>query len=197
MLPKPIANLIELFQDLPGVGPKTAERFVFSILKKDARWHHLFLKNFESLKKSVLFCENCFNVSEKKLCAICADNSRDKSLMCVVERETDIDLIEKTKSYRGLYFVLGSLINPLKGSGLNSMRKEKLLERVKKEDLKEILLALDFTVPGQATALYLKELLSDYHKKITRLGQGLPTGADVGYADEETLRSALKGRSEF
>lgn len=184
-------------QDLPGVGPKTAERYVFSILKKDARWNQFLIKNLEALKKSVLLCENCFNVSEKKLCLICSSNLRDRSLICVVERETDIDVIEKTKTYNGLYFVLGSLINPLRGKGLNSIRKAKLLERVRGGEVKEIVIALDFTVPGQATAMYLKEQIAPYNKKITRLGQGMPTGADVGYADQETLRSALKRRSDF
>lgn len=197
MLPKAISNLIALLQDLPGVGPKTAERFVFTFLKKDLRWHQVFLKNFEALKKNVTFCENCFNVSDKKWCAICLNSARDKSKICIIERETDIEVIEKTKSYNGLYFVLGSLINPLKGKGLNIVRKTKLVERIKDEKIKEIIIALDFTVTGQATALYLKELLSPYNKKITRLGQGLPTGSDLSYADEETLKYSLKGRADF
>ncbi len=197
MPPKPIQNLISLLQDLPGVGPKTAERYVFSILKKSSRWHQLLIKNLEALKNSVLICENCFNVSTKKLCPICSSTLRDKSLICIVERETDIDNIEKTKTYNGLYFVLGSLINPLKGKGIDIFRKTKLLEIIKKEEIKEIIIALDFTASGQITAMYLKELFAPYNKKITRLGQGLPTGADVGYADEETLKSAIKSRGEF
>jgi recombination protein RecR len=196
MLPKTISNLIELFQDLPGVGPKTAQRYVFNILKKDRQWYRNFLKNLELLK-TIGFCENCFNVSEKKICPICASDSRDKSLLCIVERETDIDLIERTKSYNGLYLVLGSLINPLKGKGLNILRKTKLLELLKNNAVKEVILALDFTVTGQATALYLKQLIAPYNKKITRLGRGMPTGSDVGYADEETLKYSLLGRGEF
>jgi recombination protein RecR len=155
------------------------------------------------LKERIKFCQFCFNPfeGENNLCQICSDPLRDKSLLCVVEKEQDLVSIEKTKKYKGLYFILGGLVSRLKKEEIEKLRIKELILRIKnpekfgiKANFKEIILALNPTTEGEATALYLERKLKDFGKKISRLGKGLPVGAELEYADEETLRSALEGR---
>ncbi|MDP3093357.1 MAG: recombination mediator RecR [bacterium] len=201
-----IQKLIGIFSHFPGVGPKTASRFVFYLLRKPESQIEEILGSIADLKKIVRICQFCLNPFEPKakelLCPICLDPGRDKSLLCLVEKEADLDLLEKTRKYRGLYFILGGLLSPLKKRETEKLIIDSLLERLKnpasfglsKADFKEIIIAISYTTEGIATSLYLERVLKPLNKKITRLGQGLPIGAEIEYADEETLSSALEGR---
>ena len=204
--PPKIQKLIELFSKFPGVGPKTASRFVFYLLKKQDSQINEFLGAVADLKKSVKICQFCHNSfepkSEQNLCLICSDPLRDKSLLCVVEKETDLLLLEKTRKYLGLYFILGGLLSPLKKRETEKLMLESFLKRVKepasfglaKANFKEVIIAISYTTEGEATSLYLERELAPLNLKISRLGKGLPIGAEIEYADEETLASALEGR---
>jgi recombination protein RecR len=202
MYSKTIQKLIDLFSKFPGVGPRTAARFVFYLLREKKDIDELILE-LSKLKERIKFCQFCFNPfeGENNLCQICSDPLRDKSLLCVVEKEQDLVSIEKTKKYKGLYFILGGLVSRLKKEEIEKLRIKELILRIKnpekfgiKANFKEIILALNPTTEGEATALYLERKLKDLDKKISRLGKGLPVGAELEYADEETLRSALEGR---
>lgn len=199
-----IQRLIDLFVKFPGVGPRTAARLVFYLVKADRKEVQGLGKAIFDLKKSLNFCSFCFKsfkVSGNKLCEICSDPRRDKTLLCVIEKEIDLASIEKNKLYKGLYFILGGSISKLKKEDINRIRIKELKERIKNprsfgidSDLKEIILALNPTVEGESTSLYLERELKDLDKKITRLGRGLPSGAELEYADEKTLISAFKNR---
>jgi recombination protein RecR len=205
MYPPPIQKLIEAFSKFPGIGPRTAARFVFYLIRKKERIDKLILA-ISGLKK-IKFCKFCFEPFQPakpgnvEFCQICSNQNRDRTLLCVVEKEQDLVAIEKTKKYRGLYFVLGGLISKLKKEEIEKLRIKDLILRIKnpekfgiKTNFKEIILALNPTTEGEATALYLERKLKNLGKKITRLGRGLPVGAELEYADEETLGSALEGR---
>jgi len=197
MYPKTIQKLVALFAKFPTVGPRTAARFVFYLLKLPKEEIETLTSSIFELKNTIKTCKSCFNSfeGERELCDICRDVRRDKTLLCIIEKEMDLIPIEKTKKYKGLYFVLGGLISVFKKEDIKKLRTDELLERVKNsEGLKEIIIALNPTGQGQATALYLERLLSVFNKKITRLGRGLPMGAELEYADEETLGSAFDGR---
>lgn len=193
MFPPTIQKLIDFFSTFPTVGPKTAARFAFFLkkLKKEK------LKEFVNLLKEierVKTCKICFNSfeGEGNICQICADRKRDNSLLCVVANEMDLEAIERTKKYRGLYFVLGGLLSPLKKE--KNLKIEELEKRAKDPKIKEIILALNPTPEGEITTLYLERKLSPLNKKITKLAKGLPVGGELEYADEETLASALENR---
>lgn len=197
-----IQKLIDLFSKFPTIGPRTAGRFVFYLIKLPKEEFNQFIETLKNLKESVRNCSFCFNpfetISEEKFCPICRDNSRDKSLLCLVEKEQDLLSIEKTKKYKGLYFILGGTINSLKEEDIKKLRINDLEERLKNNSsFKEIIIAVNPTTEGEATALYLirklKSILSP-EIKITRLGKGLPVGGELEYADEETLESAFEGR---
>ena len=199
MYPISIQKLIDLFSKFPTVGPRTASRFVFYLLKTDKEEVKELLKSILELRKLVKICEFCFNPfqspGEKKLCQICSNSSRDRTLLCLVEKETDLISLEKTKKYKGLYFILGGTFSTLKKQELQKLRIKELQERLKSHpEIKEIIIALNPTIEGEATTLYLERLLKPLNKKITRLGRGLPMGGELEYADEETLSSALEGR---
>jgi len=203
MYSKTVQKLIDLFSKLPGVGPRTAARFVFYLLGRDKREIDEFIFTISKLKDKIKLCQFCFNPfeGEGNLCQICSDPLRDKSLICVVEKEQDLDTIEKTKRYKGYYFILGGTVSRLKKEEIEKLRIKELISRIKspekfeiKGNFKEIILALNPTTEGQATALYLERKLKDFDKKISRLGRGLPIGAELEYADEETLSSALESR---
>jgi recombination protein RecR len=202
--PPTIQKLISLFSKLPTVGPKTAARFVFYLLKSEKKELDEFVNTISDLKK-IKFCSSCFKSFENqgKLCEICSNSGRNRNLLCIVEKETDLIAIEKTKSYNGSYFILGGVISNLRKEDTEKIRTEQLKERVEKSpEIKEIIIATNPTTEGETTALYIKRLLSPYacgeqsrtRKKITRLGRGLPTGGELEYADQETLSSALEGR---
>lgn len=196
-----VQKLIDLFSKFPTVGPRTASRFVFHLIRLSKEEVDDFLTAIAALKHKVKTCPSCFNTyeSEKDLCEICANPIRDKSLLCVAANETDLDTLEKIKKYKGLYFVLGGQVSRLRKEDLAKLKIKDLEERIKKSpEIKEIILALNPTAEGEATALYLERLFKSLDaardKKITRLGRGLPVGGELEYADEETLTSALEGR---
>jgi len=196
-----IRKLIDLFSKFPTVGPRTAARFVFHLLSLSGEEVKELTSEISKLKENVKLCESCFKSFEpfsldrhSRLCEICRDPGRKKELLCVVEKETDLIPIEKTKKYRGLYLILGGTVSALKKEGLRKLRVKELLERVKNPEIKEILLALNPTTEGEATALYLERQLKPLNKKTTRLGRGLPMGAELEYADDQTLSSALESR---
>lgn len=197
MYPPAIQKLIDLFSKFPTVGPRTAARFVFYLMRLSKEEAEELIKSISALRQKVKTCSLCFNPfeGEGELCEICSNPSRDKSLLCIIANETDLQAIEKTKKYNGLYFILGGTISTLKKTDIEKLRIKELQERIKKSsEIKEIILALNPTPDGQATTLYLERLLKPFNIKITRLGRGLPVGGELEYADEETLSSALEGR---
>jgi len=210
-----IQKLIDLFSKFPTIGPRTAGRFVFYLLRLTEKEIKELTSAILELKEKVKLCQLCYKSFEPsassgqkaggELCEICQDPRRDKSLICLVEKETDLISIEKTRKYQGLYFILGGTISALKtraaakGKELKKLRRiQELLARVKNPEIKEIIIALNPITEGEATALYLERLLKPFvktqDKKVTRLGRGLPTGGELEYADDETLSSALEGR---
>jgi recombination protein RecR len=192
MYPLPIEKLINLFSKFPTVGPRTAARFVFYLMKLPIEESNTLIESIVELKTKIKFCSFCFKPSENDLCDICSDPSRDKSLLCIVEKETDLETIEKTKKYKGLYFILGGTVSKLREEDIEKLRVRELREMIK--NFKEVIIAINPTTEGEATALYLERLLKPLNIKITRLGRGLPIGGELEYADEETLSSALDNR---
>ena len=195
---KPIARLIESFEKLPGIGPKTAQRLTFYLFHVPQIDLDNFSESLSKLKKDTVLCSICRNVAENDPCPICNDHGRDKTTILVVEQPLDILAFEKTGKYSGLYHVLHGAINPLENIGPDEIYIEDLLKRAK-VPVKEIIIATNPTMEGEATAMYLnKKLKSQKSKvKITRLGMGVPTGADLEYADEVTLTQAIEGRREL
>jgi len=192
-----IQKLIDLFSKFPTIGPRTATRFVFYLLKIPNEEIKELLNSIIEMRKSVKICKLCFNPfeAEETLCPICSNPLRDKTLLCVVEKEIDLISLEKTKKYNGLYFILGGTVSRLKKAGLKNLRFKELEERVKNHpEIQEIILAFNLTTEGEATTLYLEKILKPLGKKITQLSRGLPIGGELEYADEETLSSALEGR---
>lgn len=202
MYPKSIQKLIEIFSKFPTVGPRTAARFVFYLLKLSKEEVEELTKSISQLKDQIKLCQFCFNPfdpstdsgQESELCQICQKPERDKSQLLVIEKESDLASIENTKKYKGRYFILGGTVSAFKKKDVENLRAEKLLKRAKEPEIKEIILALNPTTEGTATILYLERLLKPLNKKISRLGRGLPVGAELEYADEETLSSALETR---
>ena len=215
-LPRPVAKLIEAFERLPGIGPKTAQRLTFYLLHVPQEYLESFAQALTNLKKNTVTCSVCFNVSETDPCAICANPARDHSIICVVEQPIEIIQFERTDKFNGVYHVLHGSINPLNNIGPDEIRIAELVNRVKRstfvktsadkqaESIKEIILATNPTMEGEATAMYIQKQLSSVVSrqssdkiKITRLAHGLPVGGDIEYADEVTLGRALEGRREF
>lgn len=201
-LPKELNELIELFNSFPGVGPKTAERFAIFLTKQNKDFIKKIINSILNIRKNIHFCEKCFNLTYKiqgNICSICKDNKRDKTLICIVEDIPDLLAIESTGKYKGTYYILGNLINPILKKSISKFRIEKLLNRIKIDSVKEIILALNTDTEGEATSLYLKEIILKKFPglKITRIGKGLPQGSDLEYADEITLGFALKNRFQF
>ncbi|MBI2268640.1 MAG: recombination protein RecR [Candidatus Blackburnbacteria bacterium] len=203
-IPRAIIRLIEAFEKLPGVGPKTAQRLTFYLLHVPQEHLESFANALVNLKKSTVLCSVCKNIGETDPCYICEDRNRDKSTIMVVEQPLDILAMERSGRYKGVYHVLHGAINPLENIGPDEIFIKKLTERVKGEGerVKEIILATNPTMEGEATAMYIKRQIIDLGNgtssiKITRLGVGVPTGADLEYADDMTLRHAIEGRREF
>ena len=197
-IPKTLASLIESFQKLPGIGPKTAQRLGFYLLHVPQGQLEDFGENLVSLKKDTVLCKICKNVAEKDPCYICTDTTRDEKTIMVVEQPLDVIAFEKTGKFKGLYHVLHGAISPLDNIGPDEIYINNLFERVSNGNyVKEIIIATNPTMEGEATAMYLSKKFKEngYKKlKITRLGMGIPTGADVEYADERTLTQAIEGR---
>ncbi len=198
---KAVKRLIEALEKLPGVGPKTAQRLTFYLLHNPQSELDKFAEALKRLKKDTKECSLCFNVSEKDPCEICTDRGRDQTKVCVVEQPLDVLAIEKGGFFEGLYHVLGGAISPLNNIGPEELHIYELGPRVEKGKLKEVILATNPNMEGEATAMYIRKLLTDKDLvkkiKITRLGRGLPIGADLEYADEVTLNRAFEGRREF
>jgi len=195
--PKSIAALIEQFQKFPAVGPKSAQRMAFHLLKMSKYEVEKFAQSIIEAKENTFACEVCFNMSSTNPCEICKSTSRDRSIICVVSETKDLIAIEKTNEFKGLYHVLQGLISPMDGIGADDIRIKELLHRLTNDEVKEIILALNPSVEGEATSLYLNKLTKPFGIKITRIAFGLPVGADLEYADEITLARALEGRREM
>jgi recombination protein RecR len=199
---KPLARLIESFEKLPGIGPKSAQRLSYYLLHVPTVQLEEFAENLSNLKKQTVLCSICKNVSESDPCEICTDMDRDKSVVLVVEQPLDIFAFEKTGRFKGMYHVLHGAISPLDNIGPDEIFIQELLDRVKNNstEVSEIIIATNPTMEGDATAMYLNKKLKeneDSNLIISRLGMGVPTGADLEYADEVTLRQALEGRREL
>ena len=192
-----IARLAEALEKLPGIGPKTAQRLTFYLLHNPQSELDSFAQALTNLKKNTQECRFCFNVAETDPCPICTDGQRQQDQICVVENPLDVLVIEKGGFYHGLYHVLGGAISPLNNIGPDELRLYDLLPRLKSGRVKELILATNPTMEGEATAMFIAKQAAKLKLKITRLGRGLPTGADIEYADEQTLSRAFEGRREF
>ncbi len=195
--PKSIASLIEHFQKFPSVGPKSAQRMAFYLLRMPISEVEKFAQSMIDAKKNTRTCEICFNLSVTSPCEICSSPQRDKSIICVVAETKDLIAIEKTNEYKGLYHVLQGLISPMDGIGADDIRIKELLNRLTNTEIKEVILALSPSVEGEATSLYLSKLIKPFGIKISRIAFGLPVGADLEYADEITIAKAIEGRREL
>lgn len=200
-LPRPLRKLIESFEKLPGIGPKTAQRLAFYLLHVPQENLDDFAQAVSQLKEKTILCSICFNVSETDPCPVCSSQAREKSMICVVEEPLDVLALEKTNVFKGSYHVLHGALSPLNNIGPEELYIDSLIKRLNSKSwpVKEIILAMNPNMEGEATAMYLAKRIraKDGKIKITRLGQGLPTGADLEYADETTLARALDGRKDF
>lgn len=197
LTPSALNGLIEQLVRLPGIGPKTAQRLAFHLLKVPREEAAALAEAILALRDRTRICGRCFNLAEEELCPICQDLRRDRVLLCVVEEVNDLLAIEKTREFRGVYHVLGGSLSPLDGRGPEQIRAKELLARLEGGEVREVILATNPNVEGEATALYLLRLLKPFPVKVTRIARGLPMGGDLEYADEATLARALEGRREL
>ena len=194
---KPLAKLIEHFQHLPSIGPKTAQRLALHVIKMPENEVRNFASALTEAKTTISYCEKCFNMSCSSPCEICSNPLRNQNIICVVAETKDLMAIEKTNEYNGLYHVLQGLISPIDGIGPDDIRIKELLFRVNENNVNEIILALNPSVEGEATSLYLTKLLKPFNIKVSRIAFGLPMGSELEYVDEMTLAKALEGRVEL
>lgn len=192
----PVQTLIDELGRLPGVGPKSAQRIAFYLLKAEAVDAKRLASAIVDAKDRVSWCRRCFNIAEGEMCHFCRDDRRDAQSICVVEESRDIVAVERTGEFRGLYHVLQGAISPIEGIGPEQLRVKELLARVGEDDVTEVILATNPNIEGEATAMYLARLLKPLEIKVTRIASGLPVGGDLEYADEVTLGRALEGRRE-
>ncbi len=195
--PQAIQNLIDELSKLPAVGPKTAERYVFSLLKRSNQELNSFAKSIAELKSNIIVCQECNAVSESNPCEICSDTKRSKEVICVVANTRDMIAIESTKQFNGQYHVLGGVLNTIEGITPEQLKIKSLEAKIKKNQVKEIILALNPNIEGETTSLFLTKIIKPYNIKISRLAKGLSTGSDLEYADEMTLSNALKYRNQL
>jgi recombination protein RecR len=196
-LPEPLERLIQELSRLPGVGPKTAQRLAFHLLRADRQRAESLAQAIGDVKARIGYCERCYNIAEGSLCAICASSRRDASVLCVVESALDLLAVERTSEFNGLYFVLHGVISPIDGIGPDQLHIPQLLDRVREEGVAEVIVATDADIEGEATAVYLQRALMPLGAKVTRPAHGLPVGGDLEYADELTLAKAMAGRRSF
>jgi len=196
-IPYSVQELINSFNKLPGVGPKTAKKFAYHLLTQSQTENEKFAQAIIQIKKDTRQCQKCFSLSEQDICPICKDSKRDQTILCLVADVLDLSALEKSGQYQGLYFILGGVIDQPNGIGPEALNLKALEERLKKEDIKEIIIATNPDMEGETTALYLSKLLKKYPLKITRLARGLPLGSDIEYADEITLAGAITNRHEI
>ncbi len=208
-LAEPVSNLIDAFSRLPGIGPKSASRLTYFLLRSDGQIALDLAKALEELKAKTFFCSTCHNIADADPCAICTDSQRNQKVICVVEEPLDVQAIERTREFKGLYHVLHGSISPVEGIGPEELKIRELLQRIQDRrttpgegeeapvPIEEVLVATNPNLEGQATAMYLAQLVKPLGIRVTRLAQGLPTGGDLEYADEVTLSNALSGRREM
>ena len=194
---KPLNTLIEKFRSLDGVGKKSAMRMAFSVLDMENSDAYDFAQAILDAKTQIGLCSECQNLSSENICPICANDARDHSVVCVVEDYQAVIAFEKVKEYGGVYHVLHGTISPMKSIGPDKLKIKELLERINKDNIKEVIVATNYTVEGEATAMYLSKILKPLDIKVTRLANGLPVGSDLEYADEVTLYRALLGRRDI
>jgi len=197
LAPSALSGLIEQLVRLPGIGPKSAQRLAFHLLKVPREEAAALSEAVLNLKDKTRTCRQCFNIGDEELCSVCQDPRRDRGLLCVIEEVNDLLAVEKTREFPGLYHVLGGTLSPLDGRGPDQIRGKELLSRLESGEIREVILATNPNVEGEATALYLLRLLKSLPVKVTRIARGLPMGGDLEYADEATLARALEGRREL
>src|SRR5256712_2455176 len=196
-LPEPLERLIQELSRLPGVGPKTAQRLAFHLLRSDRQRADSLAQAIEDVKARIGYCERCYNIAEGSLCWICLSTRRDATVLCVVESALDVLAVERTSEFNGLYFVLHGVISPIDGIGPDQLHIPRLLDRVRDEGVTEVIVATDADIEGEATAVYLQRALMPLGVTVTRPAHGLPVGGDLEYADELTLARAMAGRRAF
>ncbi len=203
-LAQPVTNVIDAFSRLPGIGPKTASRLAYFLLRSDERIALDLAAALEELKAKTLFCQTCHNIADSDPCSICSDPERGAAVICVVEEPLDVQAIERTGDFKGQYHVLHGAISPVEGIGPEELKIKELLMRVQHSQgnddavpVKELIIATNPNLEGEATAMYIARLFKPLGVRVTRLARGLPTGGDLEYADETTLSNALSGRSEM
>jgi len=199
VFPKPIQNLINSLSKLPGIGPKSAERLAFSMLKQDENDLNDFSKAISTLKQSLKYCKTCYNIDEEEPCLICRNEKRNKSIICVVESPIDLIALEKSQSYKGYYHVLHGVLSPIDGIGPKDIRIEELIKRVNEGNIEELILALNPSLEGEATCSFIRKQIFNINPKvkISKIARGLPTGSNIEYADNLTLQNALECRQEI
>ncbi|MFF2484206.1 recombination mediator RecR [Paenibacillus sp. NPDC058071] len=195
--PEPIAKLIDAFTRLPGIGPKTAARLAFHVLRMKEDDVIDFAKALVSVKRNLTYCSTCCNITDTDPCRICQDKTRDNSVICVVQESKDLVAMERTKEFQGYYHVLQGAISPMEGIGPDQIRIAELLKRLSDERVQELILATNPNIEGEATAMYISRLVKPFGIRVTRIAHGLPVGGDLEYADEVTLSKALEGRREL
>jgi recombination protein RecR len=196
-VPEPVTRLIDAFSRLPGVGPKTASRLTYYLLRAPSEVSETLATALTDLKANTRFCSTCWNITEDDPCPICQDQNRERSLIAVVEEPLDVLAVERTGGFNGLYHVLHGAISPVNGIGPEQLKVRELIRRVEKDNILEIIIATNPGLEGDATAMYIKQQLEPQGVKVTRLARGLPTGGDLEYVDTMTLIRALQGRSEM
>jgi recombination protein RecR len=193
----PVARLIEAFHRLPGIGPKSAQRLTYHLIRMPQQEAEEFAAAILSVKEKVVMCNTCANIAESVECNICGDLQRDRTRICVVEEPLDVVAVERARVYSGLYHVLHGVISPVNGIGPNDLKLRELLERLRDGSVTEVIVATNPNLEGEATAMYIQQLIGPLGVMVTRLARGLPSGSDIEYADDSTLAHALESRSEI
>ena len=193
----PVARLVEAFHRLPGIGPKTAQRLTYYLVRMPEDEARSLAESILAVKDRIVLCSKCYNITESDPCAICNDPSRDQTRICVVEEALEVLALERTHTYKGLYHVLHGVISPMNGIGPDDLKIQSLLSRIKSGEITEVILATNPNMEGEATSMYIHRLISPLGVRATRPARGLPVGSDLEYADDATLSHAIEGRQEF
>ncbi len=193
----PIARVIEAFRRLPGIGPKSAQRLAYHLVRMPEAEANELSEAIIGVKSRIRLCESCADITEEEICGICTNPRRDRSTICVVEEPLDVTAIERTRAYRGLYHVLHGVISPTNGIGPRDIKISELLQRLRDETVNEVIVATNTNLDGEATAMYLQNAISPAYIRVTRLARGLPSGSDIEYADDATLAHSIESRSEI